>query len=45
MTDAELEELLIKRFERRWKMLIYGLSIWGWLFIAVILFFLAARES
>jgi len=45
MTDAELEVFLTKRFERRWRMLIYGLSIWGWLFIAVILFALASSAS
>jgi len=45
MNDAELEEFLTKRFERRWRMLIYGLNIWGWLFIAVVLFALASSAN
>jgi len=45
MNDAELELQLANHFKRRWRILMLGLSIWGWLFIAVILFFLAAREN
>ena len=42
MNDAELEEFLIKLFEKRWKIIIYELSI---LFIAIVLFIIASSAS